>query len=478
MLPMFRSAHGFWNTVVTFARLDRHNGLARYVLYAEQTLTWLIAGENPVGWQWLRALFMLVAAVLIVVAARRAGASPLAAGIAAVLFTIGVPSTEGWLMLMGEPFVLILLLLFFLAGAGYTTTPAWKSRAVLLAMLAFGVMNSKEVLGVCLPALVLLAVCWVPGRGFRRPAIGRRELWLGALLLGALMLEVWLMRSALHDAPSGAYATRFGRNGLDLDRFSTRFQSMLLPARFPSAPGSTVLYPANLAFLALLLLGLARPAGAARRGESAAWWVLGLLSFPTVGALTYAFWPRYSAFYGIPFFAGSIGLLILAATGAERAHRAGRWIVASLGAVMIGYTVIPSVRTVGHQRAVAGVAAAIVTSLPGLPRLDTLYRVTPSSGGHSWPVTGSELWRYMAALHVADSMRPVVRDASCEEVAARLRRPLGRDAVLNDQNPCGRLGVRTRTWTAEIGYLDWLSLRRRSDTLQVEILAPSWPADR
>ena len=476
LLPIFHDSHGFWNTLVSFARADRHNGLARYFQYSQLTLTWLIAGDNPVAWRWIHALFMLTAAVLIVVAARRVGAAPLAAGIAALLFTIGVPSTEGWLFLMGEPFGLILLLLFFLAGAGYTTTPAWKSRAVLLAVLAFVVIDSKEVLGVCLPALVLFAVCWVPGQGFRRPALGPRERWLGGLLLGALIVQVWLMRSALHDAPPGAYGTRFGRSGLEPGRFSTLFQTMLLPVHYTTSAASTALYPANLAFLSLLFLGLAlylRTAGQRRGGG---WWALGFLSYPAVGALTYSFWPRFSAFYGIPFFAGSIGMLILAATGVEHAHRAGRWIVSVLGAVAIGYSAIPSVRTVGHQRAVANLAAQIVTSIPRAPRLDTLYVVVPKQGGRSWPITARELRAYGVALRIADSVLPVVLNASCEDVAARLQRPLGRDAVINDRNPCGRLPARTRTWVAALSYRDWLTLQPRSDTLLVDLLAPSWPA--
>src|SRR6185436_7624028 len=137
MLPLFRSASGFWDTLTAFATADRPNGLARYVGYSQLTATWLIAGDNAVGWQWMRALYMLVAAVLIVLAARRLGASPLAAGIGALLFTLAVPSTEGWLFFMGEPFGLILALLFLLLAAGYTTAERWKARAVLLGLIAF-----------------------------------------------------------------------------------------------------------------------------------------------------------------------------------------------------------------------------------------------------------------------------------------------------------------------------------------------------
>jgi hypothetical protein len=67
-----------------------------------------------------------------------------------------------------------------------------------------------------------------------------------------------------------------------------------------------------------------------------------------------------------------------------------------------------------------------------------------------------------------------MRDASCEEVVVRLQRPLDRSAVLNDQNPCGRIPDRTVTWLEDVGYLDWASMRWITDTMRVDLLAPSW----
>jgi hypothetical protein len=411
-----------------------------------------------------------------VVAARRVGATPLAAGVAATLFTIAVPSTEGWLFLMAEPLGLIMMLLFFIVAAGYTTAADWRRRAVMLGILAFAVMSSKEVLGVCLPALTLFAVSWVPGKGFRRPELGPRTIWLAGFLAVALVSQLWIVGTVLAQAPAGSYAGSFSGDAIGLDRFSARLQAMLLPARYSSAPASTVLYPANLAFLVLLLLGLARPKGATPGRRDGFWWAAGLLSFPLLGALTYSMWPRYSAFYGIPFFAGSAGLLLLAATSVERSHRAGRWVVLALGSLAIWFTALASTRTVRQKHAIAGLAADVVTALREAPRLDTLFVVVPKQGGRRWPVTGSELRRYAVALEVPASKLPAVMDLSCEDIIVRLQQPLGRSAVLNDLNPCGRLPRASRTWAREINYLDWLSAGRRTDSVLVEVLAPSWGA--
>jgi len=474
VLPLLRGSHGIWGAFHSIADFYRAQGRANYLCYLQIALSWFVAGDDSLGWQLLRALLMLVAGVLLLLAARRLGATPLAAAVATAVFLVSVPATEGWLLLMGEPLALILLLLLVLAAAGYRVTPAWRGRAVVIALLAAGVMLSKEALGLCLPPVVLLALCWEPGQGLRRPRFGSRERWLGVLLLLVMVAEAWSVRAALHGAVAGSYASAFGREGLDASRSLTLFQAMLLPARFSSAPLGSVLYPANLGFLLLLVLGLARPEGGARRNPAWFWWALGLLYYPAVGALAYAFWPRYSAFYGIPFFAASAGLLALAASGIERGHRAGRWVVAVLGSLVFGFTAIVSARTVGQKHATARLAEQIARSFANSPRLDTVLVVNPRQGGRRWPITGLELRHYALAIGVPDASLPVLRDAACEEVAGRLRGPLGRSGVLNDQNPCGRLRDPSASWTALAGYLDWLSGRRVVDTIRVDMVAPVW----
>ncbi len=144
MLPLLRRSRGVVGTFLALAEFYRTDGRANFLTYAQIALTWGVTGDNPVGWQFQRALFMLVAALLLVIVARRLGARPLAAGLGGLLFTLAVCSTEGWLFLMGEPLAVILLLLLVLAAAGYRTTPAWRLRAVLIALLALGVMLSER----------------------------------------------------------------------------------------------------------------------------------------------------------------------------------------------------------------------------------------------------------------------------------------------------------------------------------------------
>ena len=145
MLPLLRRSRGVVGTFLALAEFYRTDGRANFLTYAQIALTWGVTGDNPVGWQFQRALFMLVAARLLVIVARRLGARPLAAGLGGLLCAARrFSSTEGWLSFMGEPLAVILLLLLVLAAAGYRTTPAWRLRAVLIALLALGVMLSER----------------------------------------------------------------------------------------------------------------------------------------------------------------------------------------------------------------------------------------------------------------------------------------------------------------------------------------------
>ena len=475
VIGILRNApHTVYQGAKAIAVWNLPTGRANYMSYLHYSATFEAVGSDSIGWQMARALVMLAGAVLLVLAARRLGATPLAAAVAAGVWVVAVPSTEGWLLLAGEQIGTVFLLLTVLAAAGYTTTPAWRVRGVIIALLCACVMLAKEVLGLCLPMVALLAGCWEPDKGFRRPNFGPRERWLAVLLIIVVALEGWSVASTARNAMTNSYASAFGSKGFEVDRAITLFQAMLFPVRFASGGIATTLYPANLAVLVLLVVGLLLPVRGAARQQRWGWWVVGLLAFPVAGAIVYGLWPRYTSYYGIPFFTGSIGLLALAATRITHRGIAGRATVAVLGSVAILFTAVASARVVRHRQATANLALRVTNALATSPRLDTLLVVTPEQGGRQWPVNASELHSYAVFMEVPDSLIPVVQDASCDAIVRRLQRPLGNSAVLNDQNPCGRIPGTTLTWTEDATYLDWASMRRVPVSMRVDLLAPSW----
>ena len=476
MLPILRQSRGLASAFAGLVRLTRPDGRANYLTDLYVAISWQIAGDNPVVWQWIRAAVMIIVAVLFVGLAMRIGATPLASAIGGLLLAIAVPPTEGWLFIMGEPLALICLLLIIWLGYGYRTSLRWPWRAAIIALLAACVLTSKEVLGVCLPVVIAVALCWTPDEGWRRPVPDRRTWWLVGALLLVLAAETWSFAHALTAARPGAYADQFGRSGFDAVRALTLLQAMLLPDRFTSVSAWADLYLANLAFLAATgvaaVIAATQPPAVRRRLGHAS---LGLLAFPVIGAVTYGFWPRYSAFYGIPFFAGSVGLLVLALTEIGRV-RLGGALVATLGLTMVIYTATVADRTASYKRSTADLAATLVRMLPRLPRLDSVFIVTPPDGGRQWPITASELTRYASAIQADTRPLPALRDESCSAVTSRLQQPLGRNAVLNDVNPCGPLPAVTLRLVARVPFREWSSLAWRRDSLVIQLLAPAWAA--
>lgn len=473
MLPLFHRSTGLWSAFQALCTFTRADGRANYLTYLQLAVNWAIAGDNTVLWQWQRAILMLLAASLFVAVVRRAGGTLTAAVIGGILLPIAVPSTEGWLFIMGEPLAVVLLLLLFLAASGYQHTDRWRMRASLITVLAAAVLLSKEVIGICLPAVIALAVCWIPGTGFRFPRTSPRLYWLTGLLLVVLVLEGWSVEWALSHAVTHAYAKSFAAGSLSFAVFWNTLQAMVLPDRFWSAGAQTALFPANVVYLAVMAAGVIMwlGRGASREGRI---WIAGLASCPIAGALLYALWPRYSAFYGIPFFVASAGLFVAALDQIVLHVKSGRWLALAAGLVVIGYSASVSERTVGNKRSIADIAAAIARTFPRLPKLDTVFVVSPRQGGRHWPVTAPELRQYAAAIGVPDSALPVITEATCEAVTDRLHQPLLRNAVLDDHNPCGPLPAVTLQWTATPPYFDLGSWQRKHDQEEVDILAPSW----
>jgi hypothetical protein len=194
---------------------------------------------------------------------------------------------------------------------------------------------------------------------------------------------------------------------------------------------------------------------------------------PLIGAAAYAFWPRYSAFYGIPFWAGAAGLLVAGASAVERRGGIGRVVAPAALALIVVFSAIVADRTVREKRAFAGVAEDIARAIPAWPGVDSLLMAVPAQGNRRWPVTAGELERYAIALGLPESGVPPSLDISCEQMVARFRAGLARVALINDAGPCGRLPVRTGLHVRAYRYLDWLSFRWIRDSVLVESLVPA-----
>lgn len=471
MLPILAAATDVPDAVAQLAAFTRADGRANYLTYLQVATTWEFVGDDPGGWQWQRAILMLVLGGMFSWTALRLGSTAFAAGVAGLLVVISVSGTEGWLFLVGEPLAAILLLSIVLLGQ-HARRGAWSGRHVVgLALLCLGVMLAKEVAGVMIPVALLLGAAWNPEKGVRIEMPRSSLTQIGIALSIVLSLELVSFASALLDATQGAYATNFQPGLASLTRWPTLFQAMLVPVRFVTAPISSLLYPANLAWLVLGGLALVMSFHAHEKHRRAQL-VLILLAAPLLGAMVYSFWPRYSAFYGIPFILGSCGLFAAVLTQLCSRGGIGRVLAVCGAIIVLAYTGISSHRIAGERRAFADLALATVRVLDSYPPIDTLLVVKPISGANRWPVSGAELRQYSLAMNLQTDHTPAMVDANCAYVARRLSEPLNRLGVLNDQNNCGPLPTASVRLVASLPYIDWFSLTQSTDTLVIQLLLP------
>lgn len=471
MLPLMRQSDGVLDAFQQLAAFTRQDGRANYLTYLQIALTWGVAADNPVGWQVQRAIFMLILGGSFAITAHRLGATATAAALGGLLAILTVSGTEGWIFLMGEPLAAIFLLWMILVLQSDRVMRG-MSGPVLVALLSLGIVMSKEFLVILIPFALFIGMAWRRDDGFSSVRVVQYGRKLAPFLAVAAAIGAWSVLGALRDAVPGAYATAFGASAESLARIPTLFQSMLLPVRFASADFGTNLYPANL----IWLLSVVIAATQLRKSENMAAAVLlsvVLVDAVLLGAIAYSFWPRYSAFYGIPFSLGGVGLFVASVSVIERRSSGpGTLATLLLSGSVIGFTAISSHRINTDKRAIADLAHGIATHLSDLEGLDTVLVVRLGPGNHRWPVTGPELGRYATAINPDRINQAEFVDADCRTVSERLSQPLAGIAIVNDQNPCGSLPAVSLTFIGLAPYRDWIGLEKRVDTLQVQVLVP------
>lgn len=470
LVPIFQASGSLQESVSRLAEVYGREGRANNLAYWQLALGWQISGGSALGWQVQRAVLMLVPALLFVLAARRMGATPIVAGLGGALVSVGASAMEGWTLLMGEPLGVVLLLVMVHLSLGYRETDHWQARAACLGVLALAVMQVKEILGVCIPFVLVLAVCHQPGQGLRLPRLDRRTIWLSGSMALALAIEMALLLPVLARLDGGSYAGGYGAEGLGLDRAGRLTLAMLLPTWFHGSGPGSLLYPANAAAVLLLLLGGGH---LLRHRPERIPGVFALAVLPVVGAMVYAPWPRYAPFYGMPFWFAGAGLLVAAGSALARGSRVGAAAAAGLMTIAFAFTAIAADRALKERHAHSALAEDLVHELPEWTGVDSIFVVGPASGPRRWPVTGPELRRYAVALGADSARVPPIVDLGCAGAAARLREGLARAALINSAQSCGALPIRTGVHVSRYRYRDWLDLSTRRDSVVLESLVPS-----
>jgi hypothetical protein len=287
------SLDAFRALAMEHAREGRFNPLSM----AYVAVNWAIFGDATAGWQIVRAIIMLVAAVGAYVVFRMLGARRGASLLGACLYIIADSARAVWLM--PQAFEHIAGLLVIAASAvALARHRAKRTRvnSVVIAALLVCALWVREPMVAAIPFVILLALCHRAQGHFATPRIDRSALELvGIVGVTVLVLNVVPVLAVRTMAEPASYASRFGPENVSLENFRNVAFALGLPVT------RTPWFPANALLLAAVVLAVLLRTPAARSYRIA---LVIATTLPLCAAAVYVMWPAFPGNYGLPYLLG------------------------------------------------------------------------------------------------------------------------------------------------------------------------------
>lgn len=466
-LPILQSSDSFWERIPALMDYYARHGRANLLPYVLLSAKWEVFGWWSPGWQWSRYVVMVGVVVLAFLVLRRLGATILGSAAGASVFLVAPAAVRAWIRLTAaEPLGTFLLLALCLTILPARRLRGSRTRWVAVALLAIGVMLTKEMLAASLALpLGLLLLTDEDGR-VRAPAMTRqvRQLVVLFSVIGVLCLGP-ILGIALA-APARGYSSLYGDAARPVSQAMSTWWRTFVP--FDPAYG----FPAGAMNVALVLvvglivcgwwLHLRTPEGRAH-----GWLLAFAMVLPLVGAIAYAPWPAYQEFYAMPFLFGTSVLVAFALAGFQR-RSARPVLVAALG----WWGVLLLVGGVDAHRQ-AGVAAAsqramyrLVTHIHEMAPVDSVLVATDVKAPQRWQGAAGTLRRYALAVNVP---WPPTRDIPCSK-EGRPGAATSRIVVVYRQDLCSR-PVSSEPIVQRFRRLSLRRLRLVDDSVRIDIEA-------
>lgn len=448
------------------------HGRMNLAFYATFVAQWQAFGMEPWGWQVWRFTLMMVNLVLIFLLLRRFHCSRWGAAAGAVLYLVASPVQRGWVQLMAEPQALMLLLIAALLASEYQRVQRWRLYAAGIAALILLVLLSKEVVGVAGGLILGLALVGTRNGVIVPPSRTGRNLVLFGLV-GVVVASVGLLLLAIRSQPAAeGYSMVYGAGGVPIGRLVDNLTRMVLPHQVGGDLALGMLYPTNLAFILVVVLGWYRRLRTETGIDRQAMLQLaGVLAVPVVGALAYWPWPKWDSFYALPFFMGSALLVGLAVTTLSAGGRAYRALAMVAPLVILVYSGVAAQRSLATAEASLRLNGDLARAFGDIGPGGRIVVAGPTTGPRALPVRAFELKEYAAAVGlVAQEHLPLVFEAECDALPGLLAGGFGTIVVASYSYGCGRLAGASVSLRRPFAYRDWITFERRDGVISVDLV--------
>lgn len=428
--------------------VSQYSGIAGYyigegrfclIIYLYMALASAAFGTGAPGWHW--TYFALNVAVLLLGRSlfSRLGVNRSASFVALALWAMMGPTAELWIRPAGEPIVLILFLTAMHLAHNYADAPDWRRRAVVIAACAVGMVFTKELLVVLLPAGWLFSRLRQSDGEWSWAAWDRRDTVLLGLVGTAVVTASVPAIYVAANASASSYAAQYSMSASALASLIERLELVLVPSAprlhwlrgFVSDPGWTIIRTLpNLLWIAMIVLAVA---SAKRR--RIVWPVVIGITWLAAGVIAYLPWPSQGMFYMMPF---ALGTMFLAAHALNvplapgSRHRRAAFAVATL---LIAVASIEARGILYQHRLRADLNAGVIDAISRQGGADLLIGAVPS------PLPGTGGWaNHIRGFGSASTDLRVAqwKDLSCADAKAALESE-PRAVVVSSAGGCGEM---------------------------------------
>lgn len=450
--------------------MSQYAGIAAYYIgegrllliqFVQLTLGSAIFGLWAPGWHWM--YFAIMSGVLVL--GRKflleTGVNRAAAIAALALFATMAPVAEGWIKPMGEPIALLFFVTALRAAVNYADAPDWRNRAYVIAACALGIVFSKELLVVLLPAGWLVSRLQIRDREWDWAPWSGRDTFL-LIVVASVVIVFGLIPVAIvvERAHTASYASQY-KDAVPWKLTLDRLELALVPAaprlrrliNVIADPGWTLLLTLPSLLWIRLMIG-----GVVEGPKKKIRWPLMIGAvWVGLGVLAYLPWATRAGYYMLPFALGTMFFAAHALTSLlDRSKAATRGAIAVV-AVLVASTALEA-RTILYQHQQRShLNAGVLDAVERMGGATQLVAATPN------PMTGRGGW----AMHlkgfgsVSNGLRIAeAKDMTCSDAREALATLPG-VVIVSAASSCGQLTADATVVSAVVPFWQWPRLWKR-----------------
>ncbi len=468
-LLVLQRTHGFWDGLVKLAIYYGTQGRVIEMMYAIISANWQLFGLDPLGWQAVRATQLLGLLPVSYLGLRSFGTSRYAALVGASLYAFGTVPAASWIRQTAEPISTLAMLLATMLLRGWSDGRQSLPKVLLLFVLLLAMLFSKETMIASIPFLACLATTWTRQNRIVRPRFGIPFVQFTLVSIAACgILALALAWSSCIRQPD-SYAALYGTAPIGSGVVLFRVAQTLLPISYNIDLLRLLLFPSNFVFVIVCLVLAVRAWRSGWRRHALPRLAMASV-IPVLGLAVYLPWPRYEAFYSLPYLFGVALMFAMLVDEGAPGPRA-RTILGISWIVVLGGAAINAHALARYTRSQRELNFAVAQRLALSKADDTVVVATNRLTPQVWQNPAATFRRYVQALHLTETPATML-DLECDVGTRASNIGVSNDLAIVFLGECPSVQPSTDVIERRFQYFDWASAGFRQAAVKVAVFHP------